>query len=46
MRRKFFAIVLLFTLFTVLTYSQVTDAEKTLSMPILLRVGKEAEYLP
>ena len=30
MRRKFFAIVLLFTLFTVLTYSQVTDTEKTL----------------
>ena len=30
MRRKFFAIVLLSSLFTVITYSQVTDAEKTL----------------
>jgi len=30
MRSKFFALVLLSLLFTILTYSQVTDAEKTL----------------
>lgn len=30
MRRKFFAIILLSLLFTVITYSQVTDVEKTL----------------
>jgi hypothetical protein len=30
MRRKFFAIVLLYTGFSIFTFSQVTDAEKTL----------------